>query len=55
MHVSGDDGMGSALSSSFFNELQSWFNATTAEERLKSGKRFEVGTTSEALKSIHKL
>ena len=41
-----------SVSESFAEELQEWFDTTTAEERKTSGKRFLVGTTTDVLKSI---
>lgn len=41
-----------SVSKSFSEELQSWFDTTTPDERKVSGKRFLVGTTTDVLKSI---
>ena len=41
-----------SLSNDFAIEIQEWFDQSTPEERLLSGRRFLVGTTSDVLKSI---
>ena len=40
------------ISEKFNAELQEWFERTTSEERAKSGRRFNLGSTSTVLKSI---
>ena len=51
------EGKGSDVRNSLYEnykqEIDDWFNNTTAEERKKQGGFFKVGRTSEALKSIN--
>ena len=41
-----------ALSENYENEIQFWYDTTSAEERAKSGKRFLLGRTTNVLRSI---
>lgn len=51
------EGKGSDVRNSLYEnykqEIDDWYNNTTAEERKKQGGHFRVGRTSEALKSIN--
>ncbi len=41
-----------ALNKVYAEEIQKWYDTTTAEERAKSGQRFLLGQTTDVLKSI---